>query len=96
MLKKWNKKYWAGMGVILALTGCTSVADMVGYDTATLNEDAAKSYSQVIQKARGQKALDVSSPTAQRVQRVFARLRPHAERANKTGVPFNWQMTYPQ
>ncbi|EEG34048.1 Uncharacterised protein [Neisseria flavescens] len=43
MLKKWNKKYWAGMGVILALTGCTSVADMVGYDTATLNEDAAKS-----------------------------------------------------
>ena len=55
------------MGVILALTGCTSVADMVGYDTATLNEDAAKSYSQVIQKARGQKALDVSSPTAQRV-----------------------------
>ena len=80
------------MGVILALTGCTSVADMVGYDTATLNEDAAKSYSQVIQKARGQKALDVSSPTAQRVQRVFARLRPHAERANKTGVPFNWQM----
>ena len=43
-------------------------------------------------KARGQKALDVSSPTAQRVQRVFARLRPHAERANKTGVPFNWQM----
>ncbi len=92
MLKKWNKKYWAGMGVILALTGCTSVADMVGYDTATLNEDAAKSYSQVIQNARGQKALDVSSPTAQRVQRVFARLRPHAERANKTGVPFNWQM----
>ena len=92
MLKKWNKKYWAGMGVILALTGCTSVADMVGYDTATLNEDAAKSYTQVIQKARGQKALDVSSPTAQRVQRVFARLRPHAERANKTGVPFNWQM----
>ena len=62
MLKKWNKKYWAGMGVILALTGCTSVADMVGYDTASLNEDAAKSYSQVIQKARGQKALDVSSP----------------------------------
>ena len=92
MLKKLNKKYWASMGVILALTGCTSVADMVGYDTATLNEDAAKSYSQVIQNARGQKALDVSSPTAQRVQRVFARLRPHAERANKTGVPFNWQM----
>ncbi|MGN7046317.1 M48 family peptidase, partial [Neisseria sp. P0001.S010] len=47
MLKKLNKKYLAGMGVILALTGCTSVADMVGYDTATLNEDAAKSYSQV-------------------------------------------------
>ena len=84
MLRKWNKKYWAGMGVILALTGCTSVADMVGYDTATLNEDAAKSYTQVIQKARGQKALDVSSPTAQRVQRVFARLRPHAERIQVT------------
>ena len=25
MLKKWNKKYWAGMGVILALTGCALV-----------------------------------------------------------------------
>ena len=61
MLKKWNKKYWAGMGVILALTGCTSVADMVGYDTATLNEDAAKSYTQVIQKRVVKKALDVSS-----------------------------------
>ena len=57
MLKKWNKKYWAGMGVILALTGCTSVADMVGYDTATLNEDAAKSYSQVIQKRAWSKSF---------------------------------------
>jgi len=30
------------VGVILALTGCTSVADMVGYDNAAFKEEAAK------------------------------------------------------
>lgn len=76
----------------LTLGGCTSVADMVGYDTATLNESAAKNYSQVVQKAKSQQVLDTTSKTARRIHAVFNRLKPYANQANTTGVPFNWQM----
>ncbi|ASK27994.1 M48 family metallopeptidase [Neisseria chenwenguii] len=87
-----NKKQYLWLGLVSALAGCTSVADMVGYDTETLNQNAAKSYAQVLNQAKSKHALDVSSPTAQRVYRVFNRLRPYADRANQTGVRFNWQM----
>ena len=90
-MNKISKKYGLWLGVA-ALAGCTSVADMVGYDTAALNEGAERNYTQVVQKARSQNALDVSSPTAQRVHRVFFRLVLYANRANRTGIPFNWQM----
>lgn len=76
----------------VALAGCTSVADMVGYDSATINESAAKSYMQVLQKAQSQRMLDTTSKTARRVHTVFNRLKPYANQANRTGVPFNWQM----
>ncbi|MCS4534747.1 M48 family metallopeptidase [Neisseria montereyensis] len=76
----------------LALAGCTSVAEMAGYDSATLNESAAKSYNQVVQEARSKRVLDTTSKTSRRVHAVFNRLKPYAERANQTGVPFNWQM----
>ena len=74
-MNKISKKYrlWFGVAV---LAGCTSVADMVGYDTAALNEGAERNYTQIVQKARSQNALDVSSPTAHRVQPVFSRLVP--------------------
>ena len=36
----------------LAAAGCTSVADMMGYDSATLNASAAKSYTQVCSKRK--------------------------------------------
>lgn len=75
------------------LAGCTTVANMSGYDTATLNTDAAKSYSQVISKASSQGAVDNTSNTAVRVKRVFNRIKPYAIRANTTGVPFDWQIT---
>ncbi|WP_201533139.1 M48 family metallopeptidase [Psychrobacter immobilis] len=75
------------------LAGCTTVANMSGYDTATLNTDAAKSYSQVISKASSQGAVDNTSNTAVRVKRVFNRIKPYAVRANTTGVPFDWQIT---
>ncbi|SUA48965.1 peptidase, M48 family [Neisseria zoodegmatis] len=78
---------------VLAVSGCTSVADFAGYDSATLNEGAAKNYAQVMNEARSQKALDTSSKTARRVQAVFNRLKPHAEKANQTGVPFKWEMS---
>lgn len=72
--------------------GCTTIADLSGFDTATLNESAARNYNQVMQKARTQNALDTSSPTSQRIRTVFNRMLPYADRANRTGVPFNWQM----
>ncbi|MEN6669217.1 M48 family metallopeptidase [Psychrobacter sp. B38] len=78
---------------ITTLAGCTTIADMSGYDTATLNTDAAKSYSQVISQANSQGAVDNTSNTAVRVKRVFNRIKPYAVRANTTGVPFDWQIT---
>lgn len=89
MLKK--PYLWISISA-MALGGCMSVADMVGYDTASLNQDAAKSYSQVVQKARSQQVLDTTSQTARRVHTVFNRLKPYANQANQTGVPFDWQM----
>lgn len=78
--------------VSAALAGCTSVADMVGYDTQTLNESAAKSYGRVVQQARSKQVLDTSSQTSRRIHNVFNRIKPQADRANQTGVAFNWQM----
>ncbi|MFS6938859.1 peptidase, M48 family [Neisseria animaloris] len=81
------------VSAVLALSGCTSVADIVGYDSATLNESAAKSYTQVMQQAKSKRILDTTSHTSRRIQTVFNRLKPYAEQANQTGVPFRWEMS---
>ncbi|MDO4997632.1 MAG: M48 family metallopeptidase [Neisseria sp.] len=83
----------SALAACLALTGCESVAEMAGYDTNTLNQHAAKSYTEAMQQVRQEQKVDTSSRTARRIQTVFQRLKPHAERANTTGVPFNWEMT---
>ncbi|CAM4226923.1 M48 family metallopeptidase [Psychrobacter arenosus] len=75
------------------LVGCSTMADVAGYNTATLNSNAAKSYSDVVSKASRQGTVEKGTATAKRVDRVFNRLKPYADRANMTGVPFNWQMT---
>lgn len=75
------------------LVGCATVADVAGYNTAALNSSAAKSYSQVVSKASSQGTVDRTSSTAIRVNRIFNRLKPHADRANTTGIPFDWQLT---
>lgn len=90
--KQIYKKQLMQLGAIMALTGCTSIADMVGYDTASLNEAAAKNYSQVVQQAQSQRVLDNTSHTSRRIKAVFERLKPYANQANQTGTPFNWQM----
>ncbi len=77
----------------LALAACSSVADMAGYDTASLNQAAAKQYRETIKIMDGRYRLDTESQTAQRIQAIFQRMRPLAEAANHTGVPFNWQMS---
>ncbi|MDO5686369.1 MAG: M48 family metallopeptidase [Neisseria sp.] len=78
---------------VLVLAGCTAVADLAGYDTRTVNESAKKSYSQVVSQASSQQVLDTRSDTARRVHQVFNRMTPHANAANQTGVPFEWQMS---
>jgi Zn-dependent protease with chaperone function len=83
----------ASLFMLLPLTGCLSVADAVGYDTATLNNAAAKSYTEVVQQAQSRQLIDTSSNTSKRVHAVFNRLKPYANEANSTGVPFIWQMT---
>ncbi|WP_274572341.1 M48 family metallopeptidase [Neisseria leonii] len=83
----------AALAAVMTLGGCTGVAEMAGYNSAALNQEAAKSYRQVIGQARQQRVVDSTSRTAKRIQTVFMRLKPYAERANTTGVPFAWEMT---
>lgn len=77
---------------LLLLSGCTTVAEIAGYDSRTMNEEAAKAYSQTIRSAQSQGIVETHSPTARRVHNVFRRMVPHAEAANQTGVPFAWEI----
>lgn len=77
------------LSATLTLSGCTTVADMAGMDTKTLNAQAGSHYQQMLSKAK----IDTTSNTAKTVQRAFNRLRPHADSLNNTGVRFDWQMT---
>lgn len=81
------------LAAAFAVSGCTAVAEMAGYNTAALNAESAKNYAQVKQEAQSQRAIDTTSATARRIQAVFKRMRPFADRANTTGVPFHWEMT---
>lgn len=81
------------LSALFAISGCTTVADMAGYNSAALNAESAKSYAQVKQQAQSQRVIDTTSNTARRIQAVFKRMKPFAERANQTGVPFDWEMT---
>lgn len=71
--------------VTSTLTACVS--------TESINQEAASSYAQVKQQAAAQNAIDTSSQTAKRIHAVFNKMKPYAERENKTGVPFNWEIT---
>lgn len=81
-----------GASFAVALTGCTTIADMAGADTATLNATAAQGFNKTVQEASTNKTLDTSSSTYQRVNAVFNKLRPYADQVNQTGTKFNWQL----
>ncbi len=85
-------KYGGLITAIGLLAGCSSVATMAGYDTAALNQTAAKQYRETIRIVDGRYRLDTESETARRIHAVFERMKPVAEQANQTGVPFDWQM----
>lgn len=68
-----------------SLTACVT--------TESLNQEAASNYTQVKQQAAAQGVIDTTSQTAKRIHAVFNKMKPYAEQANKTGVPFNWEIT---
>ena len=82
---KFFKKLAVAAVVATGLTGCVSSADM--------NNEAARAYRSVVQDANAQNAVDNSSPTARRIHTIFNRMKPYADQENKTGVPFNWEIT---
>lgn len=61
--------------------------------TASINNDAASNYAKVKQQAQAQNAVDTTSDTARRIHSVFNQMKPYAEKANQTGVPFQWEIT---
>ena len=77
---------------LTTLSGCATVAEMAGADSATLNAQSAQSFTQMTQEARAKNQLDTSSSTYQRINTVFLRLKPYADQLNQTGQKFNWQL----
>lgn len=77
---------------VIAISGCSTVANMAGADTASLNASSAQSYNVLVNEARGKGVLDTSSSTYKRINTVFNRLQPYANQMNQTGYPFQWQL----
>lgn len=77
---------------LVTLSGCTTMADMAGADSATLNVAATQGFNKTVQEARSNKTLDTSSSTYSRINSVFMRLKPYADQMNQTGQRFDWQL----
>ena len=89
-----NKNILLGLCAAGAMTisGCTTIADMAGADTATLNATATQGFNKTVQEASSNKTLDTSSTTYKRIYAVFNKLKPYADQMNQTGTRFNWQL----
>ena len=61
-------------------------------DSASINQQAAMGYRQMIAEAKAKGQLDSQSRTAQRVHKIFNKMAPYANEENHTGQPFNWQI----
>ena len=61
-------------------------------DSASINQQAAMGYRQMISEAKAKGQLDTQSRTAQRVHKIFNKMVPYANAENHTGQPFNWQI----
>ncbi len=73
------------VSVLALLTACV--------DSASINQQAALSYTQTVNQAKTQGIVDTTSPTAKRIRNVFNTIRPYADKENQTGQVFNWQLT---
>ncbi|AWL28445.1 M48 family metallopeptidase [Acinetobacter defluvii] len=89
-----NNKFMLGVcaASLISLSGCTTMADMAGADSATLNVAATQGFNKTVQEARSNKTLDTSSSTYSRINNVFKRLKPYADQMNQTGTKFDWQL----
>lgn len=76
----------------VSLSGCTTIADMAGADSATLNATAVQGFNQTVKEAQSSNRLDTSSATYRRINTVFNKLKPYADQMNQTGQRFNWQL----
>ncbi|OTG94763.1 M48 family metallopeptidase [Acinetobacter sp. ANC 3832] len=88
-----NKKILMGMIIASSLSGCSTVAELTGQDSATLNLNAAQDYKLLVDDAKAQKALDTTSATYKRVNAVFLKMKPFADQVNQTGQKFDWQLS---
>ena len=61
-------------------------------DSASINQQAAMGYRQMISEAKAKGQLDTQSRTAQRVHKIFNKMVPYANRENQTGQAFDWQI----
>lgn len=77
---------------LITLSGCTTVADLAGADTQSLNMMSAKAFNDTISKAQADHTLDTSSNTYRRVNAVFLKMKPYADQLNQTGTPFDWKL----
>ena len=77
---------------VITISGCTTVAEMAGADSSTLNVAAAQGFNKTVQEASANKTLDTSSATYKRINAVFLRLKPYADQVNQTGQKFSWQL----
>lgn len=84
MMKKWTHLLSTAL-LVTTLSACVS--------TQSINQEAEQSYLQIRKQAGAQGAIDRNSNTAKRIHAVFEKMKPYAERANKTGVPFHWEIT---
>lgn len=93
-----KKSYFKNMRIfgmalaVVSVSGCTTIADIAGADSATLNAHATEGFNKTVQEARGKGTLDTTSNTYKRINTVFNRLKPYADQMNQTGMRFNWQL----
>ena len=77
-------KTLACIPIIGILTACA--------DSASINQQAAMGYRQMISEAKSKGQLDTQSQTAKRVHKIFNKMVPYANAENHTGQLFNWQI----
>ena len=72
------------VSIVSILTACA--------DSASINQQAAMGYRDMINEAKSQNQIDSNSKTAQRVHKIFNKMVPYANRENQTGQAFDWQI----